>query len=153
MTPHPISQFLTRTVQDSRPELPILLKFSAGSWGCGQVFDWYKSRTSESTAVDRITLCRDHKGLFKHWFLVLVLQDGSICHLDRRLRGEQVNRYGAVTENGCKATDSILEIDGDSLEQMEKLSDCLTELHFDGQFDLLFILSICFCIQGDNMAN
>ena len=73
-------------------------------------------------------LRKNRKGLFKHQFLVLILRDGSICRLDRRIGGEEVNRSGAVTDNGCEAIDSILEIDEYSLLQVEKQSDCLAEL-------------------------
>lgn len=121
---------------------PILLDFSHG-WGRGAIFEWYKG--IRSTAVALIQLRKEFEEPFRHEFILVVLQGGGLCRLDRR--GDPHVPTQTLSSSGSEAHDTVHELS--SLGTVESTSECLVELRPNGTIDLAFILSICFSIRSD----
>ncbi|KAG9103422.1 hypothetical protein FRC06_010957 [Ceratobasidium sp. 370] len=121
---------------------PVLLDFSSG-WGKGLVFDWYKR--IRSTSVAKIQLRKEFEEPFRHEFILVHLERGGFCRLDRR--GDPNVPTQTLRSEGSEAYDTIHEVT--ELDKIELTSECLVELRPNGTVDLLFILSICFSIRSD----
>jgi len=121
---------------------PVLLDFSSG-WGKGTVFDWYKRM--RSTSVAKIQLRKEFEEPFRHEFILVHLQHGGFCRLDRR--GDPNVPTQTLRSEGSEAYDTILEVA--ELIDVDSTSECLVELRPNGTIDLSFILSICFSIRSD----
>lgn len=121
---------------------PVLLDFSSG-WGKGIVFDWYKRM--RSTAVAKIQLRKEFEEPFRHEFILVYLQRGGYCRLDRR--GDPNVPTQTLRSEGSEAYDTIHEVS--ELGEIDSTSECLVELRPNGAIDLSFILSICFSIRSD----
>ncbi|CAE6450474.1 unnamed protein product [Rhizoctonia solani] len=140
------SQFASNsTIQWSRGERPggpVLLDFSLG-WGKGFVFDWYKGM--RFTSVAKIQLRKEYEEPFRHEFILIHLQRGGLCRLDRR--GDPNVPTHTLRSEGSEAHDTIHEVA--RLDEINATSECLVELRPNGTIDLSFILSICFSIRSD----
>ncbi|EUC55956.1 hypothetical protein RSOL_146870 [Rhizoctonia solani AG-3 Rhs1AP] len=121
---------------------PVLLDFSSG-WGKGLVFDWYKRM--RSTSVAKIQLRKEFEEPFRHEFILVHLQRGGFCRLDRR--GDPNVPTQTLRSEGSEAYDTIHELV--DLDGIDSTSECLVELRSNGTIDLSFILSICFSIRSD----
>ncbi|KAB5594179.1 hypothetical protein CTheo_2395 [Ceratobasidium theobromae] len=127
-----------------RPSGPVPLDFSSG-WGKGIVFDWYKRMPT--TSILNIQLRKEFKGPFHHEFILILLQGGLRCRLDRR--GDPDVPTQTLSEAGSDAHDTVQEVDTTSLNEIHSTSECLVELRPNGKIDLSFILSVCFSIRSD----
>ncbi|KAF8672816.1 hypothetical protein RhiXN_01313 [Rhizoctonia solani] len=125
-----------------RPGGPVLLDFSLG-WGKGLVFDWYKS--IGFTSVTKIQLRKEFEEPFRHEFILIHLQRGGLCRLDRR--GDPNVPTNTLRSEGSEAYDTIHEVAG--IDEINSTSECLMELCPNGKIDLSFILSICCSIRSD----
>ncbi|KAG8723027.1 hypothetical protein FRC09_005059 [Ceratobasidium sp. 395] len=121
---------------------PVLLDFSSG-WGKGPVFDWY--RRMRSTCITRIQLRKEFEEPFRHEFILVHLQRGGFCRLDRR--GDPNVPTQTLRSEGSEAYDTVHEVT--EIDGIESTSECLVELRPNGTIDLSFILSICFSIRSD----
>lgn len=121
---------------------PVLLDFSSG-WGKGLVFDWYKGM--RSTSIAKIQLRKEFEEPFRHEFILVYLQRGGFCRLDRR--GDPNVPTQTLRSEGSEAYDTIHEVK--ELDGIDSTSECLVELRPNGSIDLSFILSICFSIRSD----
>ncbi|QRV79916.1 hypothetical protein RhiJN_07931 [Ceratobasidium sp. AG-Ba] len=141
----PLQLTSNSAVQWSRGERtggPVPLDFSSG-WGIGPVFDWYKSM--HSTSISKIQLRKEFEEPFRHEFILVHLQRGGVCRLDRR--GDPNVPTQTLRSEGSEAYDTIHEVV--ELDGIESTSECLVELRPNGAIDLSFILSICFSIRSD----
>ncbi|CAE6355150.1 unnamed protein product, partial [Rhizoctonia solani] len=121
---------------------PVPLDFSSG-WGKGRVFDWYKR--IQSTSIMGIQLRKEFEEPFRHEFILVSLEGGEFCRIDRR--GDPNVPTQTLSSNGSDAHDTVHQlatVDGIDLE-----SECLVQLRFDGAIDLSFLLLICFNIRND----
>ncbi|CAE7158813.1 unnamed protein product [Rhizoctonia solani] len=125
-----------------RPGGPVLLDFSSG-WGKGLVFEWCKRM--RSTSVAKIQLRKEFEEPFRHEFILIYLQRGEFCRLDRR--GDPNVPTQTLRSEGSEAYDTIHEVT--NLDEINSTSECLVELRSNGTIDLSFILSICFSIRSD----
>ncbi|KAF8600653.1 hypothetical protein BDV93DRAFT_446956, partial [Ceratobasidium sp. AG-I] len=121
---------------------PVLLDFSSG-WGKGGVFDWYKRM--RSTSISKIQLRKEYEEPFRHEFILVYLQRGGFCRLDRR--GDPNVPTQTLRSEGSEAYDTIHEVT--EIDEITSTSESLVELRPDGAIDLSFILSICFSIRSD----
>ncbi|CAE6524557.1 unnamed protein product [Rhizoctonia solani] len=128
-----------------RPGGPVPLDFSSG-WGKGLVFEWYKRM--RSTSITKIQLRKEFEEPFRHEFILVYLQRGQYCRLDRR--GDPNAPAQTLRPEGSEADDTIHEVV--DLDEINSTSECLVELRSNGAIDLSLILSICFSIRSDPKA-
>ncbi|CAE6427785.1 unnamed protein product [Rhizoctonia solani] len=121
---------------------PVLLDFSLG-WGKGKVFEWYKHM--RSTAVTEIQLRKEFEEPFRHEYILVSLQGGEFCRIDRR--GDPNVPTQTLSSNGSDAHDTVHQLD--SIGGIDSDSECLVRLQFNGEIDLSFLLLICFNIRND----
>ncbi|KAH7343171.1 hypothetical protein B0J17DRAFT_764402 [Rhizoctonia solani] len=121
---------------------PVPLDFPMG-WGKGKVFDWYKR--IRSTSIASAQLRKEYEEPFRHEFILVSLQGGGYCRLDRR--GDPNLPTQTIRSNGSDAYDTIHELT--NIDGMDSESECLVRLQFNGTIDLSFLLFICFHIRSD----
>ncbi|KAG8706773.1 hypothetical protein FRC12_020299 [Ceratobasidium sp. 428] len=141
----PLQLASNSAIQWSRGERaggPVLLDFSSG-WGKGPVFDWY--RRMRSTSIAGIQLRKEFEEPFRHEFILVHLQHGGFCRLDRR--GDPNIPTQTLRSEGSEAYDTVHEVT--EIDSIESASECLVELRLNGTIDLSFILSICSSIRSD----
>ncbi|KAG8712896.1 hypothetical protein FRC09_019346 [Ceratobasidium sp. 395] len=109
------------------------------------VMRWYKSQ--QATKFQSIKHCRDRDPPFYHEFLLLQLDDGSICRVERTGEG---SRLDAVRDIGCRAKDYIQWFSATDYAKFEKDKpvDIIADVDFGRKFDILDVLAICYTIQG-----
>ncbi|KAJ1306280.1 hypothetical protein OPQ81_010983 [Rhizoctonia solani] len=128
--------------RDKRPGGPVLLDFSSG-WGKGSIFHWFKD--IRYTSVAKIQLRKEFEEPFHHKFILVHLQRGGFCRLDRQ--GDPKVPTHTLRSEGSEAHDTIQQLA--ELNEIDSTSECLVELDLNGTIDLSFILSICFSIHSD----
>ncbi|KDN47397.1 hypothetical protein RSAG8_03537, partial [Rhizoctonia solani AG-8 WAC10335] len=138
----PSSNSAIQWSRDGRPGGLVPLDFSLG-WGKGIVFDWY--RHMRSTLVTGIQLRKEFEEPFRHEFILVSLQGGEFCRLDRR--GDPDVPTQTLSSNGSDAHDTVHHLD--TTDDIDSQSECLVRLAFDGEIDLSFLLLICFNIRND----
>ncbi|CAE6444432.1 unnamed protein product [Rhizoctonia solani] len=121
---------------------PVPLDFSSG-WGKGGVFDWYKRR--RSTSIVGIQLRKEFEEPFRHEFVLVSLEGGEFCRIDRR--GDPNVPTQTLSSNGSDAHDTVHQLT--TIDGLDSESECLVRLRFDGAIDLSFLLLICFNIRND----
>ncbi|KEP46886.1 hypothetical protein V565_177200, partial [Rhizoctonia solani 123E] len=121
---------------------PVPLDFPLG-WGKGRVFDWYKHMGS--TSVASVQLRKEYEEPFRHEFILVSLQGGNYCRLDRR--GDPNLPTQTIRANGSDAHDTIYELT--DIDGIDSESESLIQLQFNGTIDLSFLLFICFNIRSD----
>ncbi|KAB5594182.1 hypothetical protein CTheo_2398 [Ceratobasidium theobromae] len=138
------SNSVIHSSRGDRPSGPVPLDFPLG-WGRGIVFDWYESMPT--TKILGIQLRKEFGEPFRHEFILISLQRGLFCRLDRR--GDPDVPTQTLSEAGSDAHDTVQEVDTTGLEEIDTTSECLVELRPNGKIDLSFILSVCFSIRSD----
>ncbi|CAE6425478.1 unnamed protein product [Rhizoctonia solani] len=98
-----------------------------------------------STSVAKIQLRKEFEEPFRHEFILIHLQRGEFCRLDRR--GDPNVPTQTLRSEGSDAYDTIHEVV--DLDAIDSTSESLVELRSNGTIDLSFILSICFSIRND----
>ena len=133
-------------------EAPIHLDF-ASDWTKGPVIEWYeRHRSNGSTLIEKLQLRRDLQPPYYHEYIVVFTQGGHTYRVDRRPDPDAP--FDTIMRAGCKPYDTIQAVESRSLRELEKVSDCMVEVHWHGKptIDLLFILSICFALRQDESA-
>ncbi|KAG9084112.1 hypothetical protein FRC07_013712, partial [Ceratobasidium sp. 392] len=139
----------------SKPEksMPIPLKFDSG-WNVGPVFDWYNGLTDpKAKAIQTIQIRKDASTPVPHRFIVVRMCDQLAHRFDRRPdRGPtaDTNTIDLIFNQAVTSEDSYVR--NISLEAEEKVSEREIELTLDGQVDLLSVISICYAISVDTLA-
>ena len=140
----------TRTLFFNRP---VRLDFTSGLEN-GPVNDWYKKqRAKGSTAIEKIQLRKDYQHPYYHEYIIISTRSGHTYRVDRRPDPDAP--FDTIMKTGCIAYDTIQEVDSTSLKGLDNTSNCIVELHWQGNdiIDMLFILSICFAIHNDKLAD
>ncbi|KAF8603462.1 hypothetical protein BDV93DRAFT_556485 [Ceratobasidium sp. AG-I] len=129
------------------------LAWSLGNGGKGRFvvkfpsdLGWY--RELACTRFQSLHHHKERSGL-RHEFIVLQLQDGSICRLERM--GDPYYRAEAISANGTTAHDIAQCFRQDQMDEARLgSSDILVNLTLPESLDLLDVLRICRAIQeGD----
>ncbi|CAE6528648.1 unnamed protein product [Rhizoctonia solani] len=128
-------------------QVPHRIDYSGG-WRTGPTEEWYKSQPS--TKFTQLQYRKERKKPWEHEYIVVELENGTVCRFDRRARAE--NLVDAFTSEGLDAEDTAHVIHkGDKKHYLEinNDSDLILCMHFpDGQ-DILSILGICYSIRQD----
>ncbi|KIM77676.1 hypothetical protein PILCRDRAFT_825113 [Piloderma croceum F 1598] len=133
--------------------MPVRLGFTSGLEN-GPVRDWYnKQKVKGSTAIKKIQLRKDHEKPYYHEYITISTRSGHTYRVDRRPDPDAP--IDTIMKIGCIAYDMIEELDSTSFKELDSTSSCVVELHWQGKdtIDLLFVLSICFAIHNDELAN
>ncbi|CAE6532536.1 unnamed protein product [Rhizoctonia solani] len=108
---------------------------------------WYQEQTKWSTKFTSIEHRRVLQPPFHHEYLLIHLEDGAICRLERVGEGA---RTDAIRRTGCTAHDIIQrfpegQYQNDELSKVE--SERVVLVQFPRTFDLLDVLAICYSLQ------
>lgn len=90
---------------------------------------------------------RTKKPPFFHEYLVILLDDGALCRVERMGEGSHRN---AIKRIGCTAHDIIQWFSASEYEAdlaSKEPADLVWQIHFPRKFDLLDVLAVCFSIQ------
>ena len=115
--------------------------------------EWHnRQRGKGSTVIEKLHLRRSLLAPYHHEYIVLFTRGGPIYRVDRR--PDPNTPFDTIMRTGCKTYDTIQSVESRILEELEQTSDCVVELHWQGEqsIDLLFILSICFALKQDEKA-
>jgi hypothetical protein len=106
-------------------------------------FEWHARQPH--TRFKSIQHRRSRDSPFFHEFLILKLDDGSVCRLERTGEGSQLD---AIRRIGSRAHDIIERITDQGYElELEKGSDIVSRIELPREFDLIDVLAICYAIQ------
>ena len=133
-------------------EKPMVLDFASG-WANGPVADWYDShRRKGSTLIEKLQLRKDLLPPYNHEYIVVFTRGGHAYRVDRRPDADAP--FDTIMKAGCKTYDMVQMVGSRSLQELQKTSDCVVELHWPGEqtIDLLFVLSVCFALSQDHQA-
>ncbi|CAE6517034.1 unnamed protein product [Rhizoctonia solani] len=127
---------------------PLSLKFHK-KWKAPEcpVMKWYQEQSRWSTKFKSIEHRRELQAPFHHEYLLIHLDDGAICRLERMGEG---TRADAIRPIGCTAHDIIQRFDKGTYNKHELSvvpSELLIQVEFPPGLDLLDVLAICFSIQ------
>ncbi|KAG8681145.1 hypothetical protein FRC11_001507, partial [Ceratobasidium sp. 423] len=126
-------------------QVPHRIDYSGG-WRTGPTEAWYKSQPS--TKFTQLQYRKERKKPWEHEYIVVELENGTVCRFDRRARAE--NLVDAFTSEGLDAEDTahvISKGDREHYPEINNGSDLILRMHFpDGQ-DIISILSICHGIR------
>ncbi|KAF8594933.1 hypothetical protein BDV93DRAFT_458039, partial [Ceratobasidium sp. AG-I] len=116
----------------SRTQTPHKIGYPDG-WQTGKTQEWYESQPSKTFKY--IQYRKEREAPFYHEFIVVELDNDTVCRFDRR-------------------GDGILDLlkDGPDYKAMNEKSDLLLRIHFPKGEDLLTVLAICYCVQKDEDA-
>ncbi|KAG8681026.1 hypothetical protein FRC11_001672 [Ceratobasidium sp. 423] len=114
---------------------------------------WYEQQTESSTKFTLIEHRKELKAPFYHEYLLIHLDDGAICRLERMGEG---SRKDAIRRVGCTAHDIIQwfpksKYCNDPLSK--EPSELVVRIEFPREFDLLDILAICFSVQNVEISS
>ncbi|KAG8703530.1 hypothetical protein FRC08_002792 [Ceratobasidium sp. 394] len=124
-------------------------------WGEGKIFDWYrKSLTNKIIKRLEIRITTD---AIPHRFVVVYMQDGSICRFDRRPQTPQsvfipVEPQGPNEDLSCRAADEACLVTRADLIEVELSTRWEIRLDLPPETDVLLIISACFAIAQDKKA-
>lgn len=123
----------------------IILDFSSEE-GRMAVHQWYE-RQGPHTRFTSLEYRTDRGGQLRHEFIVVRLDDGTICRFDRRAREDR--RGHALKDEGTAAEDSVHVLRSFEAEyqELDKESEVLLSISFPTGEDLKLILAICLGIQ------
>ncbi|CAE6417078.1 unnamed protein product [Rhizoctonia solani] len=111
------------------------------------VNQWYDAQSQSSTKFNSIQHWRNTQGPFFREYLLILLDDGAICRVERIGEG---SHKAATTRTGCTAHD-IIQWFGPSKYELDPLSqgpaEMIGQVEFPHTFDLLDVLAICWSIQ------
>ncbi|KAG8772887.1 hypothetical protein FRC12_002844 [Ceratobasidium sp. 428] len=106
-------------------------------------FKWYDLQPC--TRFKSIDHRKSRDSPFFHEFLIIKLEDGSYCRVERTGEG---SRLDAISRSGSLAHDIIERVTRDGYErQLDESSDIISRIELPHEFDLLDVLAICYAIQ------
>ncbi|CAE6466838.1 unnamed protein product [Rhizoctonia solani] len=108
---------------------------------------WYQKQTEWSTKFTSIEHMRELQAPFHHEYLLIHLDDGAICRLERVGEGA---RADAIRRMGCIAHDIIQRFPKNEYENnllSQVASERVILVDFQRTFDLLDVLGICYSMQ------
>ncbi|KAB5591571.1 hypothetical protein CTheo_5000 [Ceratobasidium theobromae] len=111
------------------------------------VMKWHADQRSSSTRFRSIRHLQDDNPPFFHEYLLLELEDGSICRVERTGEGSRVD---AVRFIGCPANDTIQWFTTRNYEiyTRDKPSKLIARVNFYHDFDILDVLAICYAVHA-----
>ncbi|QRV81959.1 hypothetical protein RhiJN_09974 [Ceratobasidium sp. AG-Ba] len=138
----------SRAVQEKSK--PFRIEFS-GDWGNpdDKIFEWYRAQpyTRFKSAQHR----KSRESPFYHEFLILILNNGSYCRLERTGDGKRID---AISRTGSEAHDYIQLIQEVDYEvQLDSCSDVIAEIEFPHEFDLCDVFAICYAMQKNKHSS
>jgi hypothetical protein len=97
-------------------------------------------------------LRKDHQQPYCHEYIVIFTRGGHAYRIDRRPDADAA--FDTIMKEGCTPYDTIEEVHSNPLKGLNRISDCVVELQWrtEQTIDLLFILSICFRLHNDKLA-
>lgn len=138
------------TSSGHRTQLPIVLDFTSEE-GRATVHQWYKNQ-GPKTRFTSLEYRKDREGQFRHEFIVVRLNDTTLCRFDRRaredLRGYALKDEGTITEDSAH----VLYSDQKEYKELDEESEVLLSISFPDGEDLKLILAVCFGIQAHPRA-
>lgn len=138
------------TSSGHRSQLPIILDFSSEK-GRTAAHQWYEKQGSNNRFTS-LEYRKHRDGQFRHEFIVVRLNDTTLCRFDRRARedrrGHALRDEGTITEDSAHVLCSF-ETD---YQELDKESEVLLSISFPDGEDLMLILSVCFGIQNHPRA-
>lgn len=134
---------------DNQPQ--ILLDFPF-DWPAqeGELYAWYKNQPTRRFIS--LEYHKEKEGTFRHEFIVLRLDNGTICRFDRRAKHDA--RADAPKFDGTISEDTahVLRPGEKGYLEVEKQSDILLSISFPEGEDLSVILSICCGIKKNGRS-
>ncbi|GAB1527533.1 RNA-directed RNA polymerase L [Rhizoctonia solani] len=119
----------------------------SGGWRSGPTEEWYMEQPSTKFTKLEYRKMRDG---WKHEYIVVELDNGTVCRFDRQ--GKREVWANGLTVEGLDASDTAHVIRKDDEKYYPPIineSEVVLRMHFpDGQ-DILTILGICYGIQRD----
>ncbi|CAE6393809.1 unnamed protein product [Rhizoctonia solani] len=113
------------------------------------VWQWYQlqSQAHSSTKFTSIQHCRNTRGPLFHEYLLIQLDNGDVCRIERMGEG---SRNDAVKPVGCLAQDIVQWLPAsdywDTPESQEP-HEIICQVSFPCSFDVVDVLAICYSIQ------
>lgn len=106
---------------------------------------WYKLQQASSTAFRSIQHHRDSDPPFFHEFLLLQLNDGALCRIERTGQGSRID---AIRNIGCTAHDYIQYFSASDYKAftVDKPSELIAQVDLPHDFDIMDVLAICYAI-------
>lgn len=106
---------------------------------------WYKLQDS-STIFRSIQHRKDNLPL-SHEFLLLQLNDGAVCRVERTAHSLSMN---AILHTGCDANDYIQYFPAGTYEAYarDKPSELIAEVSFPRDLDIMDVLAVCYAIYS-----
>ncbi|CAE6508855.1 unnamed protein product [Rhizoctonia solani] len=106
-------------------------------------FGWYQQQTS---TIFRTFEHRKERQGFRHEFILLKLQDGSVCRIERM--GDPNARLDAITPRGSVAYDTAQSFQPDEMDQAcLGTSDVIAHVTLPYNVDIMDVLKICRAIH------
>jgi hypothetical protein len=135
------------SASSSQATAPVLITFD--DWDRGGIFEWYRSH--HRTTVRKIELWKERDD-FKHEFVVIYLESGTVYRIDRRPFGGA--NPDAVMVKGCKAEDSVAFVNKEQQETIASKADVQISVDFNGHKkpDLYTIVAICVSVQMNEQS-
>ncbi|EUC65087.1 hypothetical protein RSOL_496980 [Rhizoctonia solani AG-3 Rhs1AP] len=128
-----------------RIQLPIVLDFQL-SKGKNEIRNWYhRQPTTQFTCIEHR---KETTGRFRHEFVVVHLDNSSVCRFDRRaredMRGHALKDEGTISEDSAHV---ITQADTEAIARLDE-SEVLLSANTDQWLDINFILAVCCGIQS-----
>ncbi|KAG8722560.1 hypothetical protein FRC11_002691, partial [Ceratobasidium sp. 423] len=111
------------------------------------VHKWYTEQTQSSTRFTSIEYRRELRAPFYHEFLLVHLDDGATCRLERLGEG---SRADAIRRIGCTAHDIIQWFPPNGYENdtySKERTALIMNIDYLESFDLKDVLAICYSIR------
>ncbi|KAF8757663.1 hypothetical protein RHS01_03606 [Rhizoctonia solani] len=113
------------------------------------VRQWYQlnSQVRSSTKFTSIQHCRNTRGPLFHEYLLVLLDNGDVCRIERMGEG---SRNSAIKPVGCIAHDIIQWFPAPSYwdsAEFKEPNETICQVDFARSFDVLDVLAICYSIQ------
>ncbi|KAG8742413.1 hypothetical protein FRC10_001547 [Ceratobasidium sp. 414] len=111
------------------------------------VMGWYNQQRKSSTCFRTIEHRQNVERPFLHEFLLLKLEDGAICRVERTGDGSRID---AIRYVGCAAHDLIQWFTNSDYEQFSAKypSTLMAKVDLYQEFDILDVLAVCYSIQN-----
>lgn len=110
------------------------------------VMNWYRIQQVSSTTFRSIQHRKDSNPPFFHEFLLLQLDDGSVCRVERAGHSSME----AILNAGCVANDCIQYFSSISYKaySLSNPSELISEVHFPCDLDIMDVLAVCYAISS-----
>ncbi|KAG9120033.1 hypothetical protein FRC07_004645 [Ceratobasidium sp. 392] len=143
----PSANKLSGSVLNNRLQEPHKMSWPNG-FGEGDTDEWYKNQPT--TTFTHLQYRKEYGAPFFHEFIVVELDNGTICRFDRR--GDPNTRANTFTLEGMTAEDTahVIQKHEDHFTQMGRTSSMLMRIHFSATLDLDNVLNACYRIQANS---